>query len=217
MRILINSISDRKELSDITFKRLKEYCDKHNYDLCTYDYSLDTSRHIAWSKICVLQEKMKKHIDYDYYIWIDDDIYITNIDKSIEELIKPYPFNNILMSADVYPSYPLNSGIIICKNNNFVKSFFNYVWIFGKRMDREWKHPWEQDPITFLYLKNLDKIKIIPHKVIQSFHRDYDLPEHFRWSYGDFSVHVTGMSLEKRLIELDNIIKICNENEKKNI
>ncbi len=215
MKILITSISDRKEMYDITFTRFKEYCDKHNYDLSTYNEPLDTTRHIAWSKITVLQNKMRDEPNYDYYIWIDDDIYITDINKSIEELLKPYPFENILMSADVYPAYPLNSGFIVCKNNKFVEEFFKIVWTLGPQLKKEWEHGWEQDAITLLYRQNMDKIKIVPHTVIQSFYRDYGLPPQFKWKQGHFSAHVTGMPLDKRLKILAIIKNICEKNENK--
>ena len=86
----------------------------YNYEII--NYSLDTSRHISWSKL-LLMKKLIQETDYEYYVWIDDDIYISNLDITIESFIEKYSFENILISDDPCNGnvYSCNSGIFICK------------------------------------------------------------------------------------------------------
>ena len=47
---------------------------------------------------------------------------------------------------------------------------------------------------------------ILPHTVLQSFARDYDVPEELRWRPGHFSAHLTGMPLDRRLRMLEQVL-----------
>lgn len=207
MKILFLSLSDRKELYSYTFPKITEYCKLYNYDFIYANSIIDTSRHISWSKIPLLLEQMLINKDYDFYIWIDDDIYITNFSLNIIDIIKQYKFNSILFSQDVIQECPLNAGIMVCKNNLNTISILNKVYDLVDECDTRYKHNWEQDAIIRYYNKymgNPNDIITIPHRLIQSFYRTYDLPKELHWQPGDFSAHITGMDLSKRL----DIIKI---------
>jgi hypothetical protein len=207
MKILFLSLSDRKVLYSITFDRLKKYCEKYNYSFHYKASIIDSSRHISWSKIPFLLEQMDSYPDYDLYVWIDDDIYITNLDIDFYALIEPYSFNCLLFSQDVIPECPLNAGVLVCKNNEQTTKILNQVYDMVDEIGTRFKHNWEQDGFIKYYneYNKNNNIVTIPHRIIQSFYRNYSLPHSMRWQPNDFSAHITGMNLEDRLKILDKL------------
>lgn len=207
MKILFLSLSDREVLHTITFDRLRKYCIKYNYDFHHKTHIIDKSRHIAWSKILFLLEQMDHYPNYDFYIWMDDDIYITNFNTNIYNLIYPYSFNCLLLSEDVIPECPLNSGVLVCKNNIKTKEILNAIYNMVDETGTRFKHNWEQDALIKYYNNNKNNnIVIIPHKIIQSFHRNYSLPDNRKWQPNDFCAHITGMSIKDRLVMLKELM-----------
>jgi len=214
MKILFCSLSDRPILSKPMFDKLQEYCNRHKYKCVLENKSLDESRSPAWSKIRLLQREMKANPDYDMIVWIDDDILITRQDIKFDELIKPYPFENILVSQDVVWS-PINTGVLVCKNNQETYDYLEEIWELCEQYpEKKFTGLWEQDiMVTHARMTSLmnpnEKIPltVIPHNIIQSFYRDHDLPAEKRWKLGHFSAHFTGMSLDRRIQMRDEILK----------
>lgn len=211
INLLFCSLSDRPELSEVHFNHLQDYCNKHNYKCVLENKSLDQSRHQSWSKIILLKREMEKNKDIDYAIWIDDDILITDKDKKFEDFIDPN--ENVSVSQDALKDYPMNLGIMICKNNNETLNYLQYIWDIceTKYPQHKLQPNWEQCVITKDYIEtNLNNpnqnhiIKILPYKTIQSFYRHGNLD----WEKGDFSAHFTGMNLQDRIILRNKILKI---------
>ena len=213
MRILFCSLSDRPILSKPMFDKLQEYCNRHNYKCVLENKSLDESRAPAWSKIRLLQREMKANPYYDLIVWIDDDILITRQDIKFDELIKPYPFENILVSEDVVWS-PINTGVLVCKNNQETYDYLEEIWELCEQYpEKKFTGLCEQDimvthaRITSLMNPNQKlQLTVIPHNIIQSFYRDHDLPAEKRWKLGHFSAHFTGMNLDRRIQLRDEIL-----------
>jgi len=212
IKLLFCSLSDRPELSEVHYNHLREYCDKHDYKLVLENKSLDQSRAQSWSKIILLKREMINNPDFDYIIWIDDDILITNKNKKFEEFTINNANDNIIVSADAIKSYPINLGIMICKNNSETLKYLDYIWDLCETNYPEHKfNPnWEQDTITKDYLEtNLNNpnqnhiIKIIPYNTIQTFHRHNNLD----WKHDCFSAHFTGMNLQDRITLRNDILK----------
>ncbi len=208
--LLFCSLSDRPELSEIHFKHLQDYCDKHNYKCVLENQRLNGTRHQSWSKILLLKREMEnvRNKDIDYMIWIDDDILITDKDKKFQDFIDIN--ENIMVSEDAEKSYPMNLGIMICKNNKETLNYLQYIWKICETEypEHKFKPNWEQCVITKDYLKTNNKIiKILPYKTIQSFYRDHPY-NNMDWEKGDFSAHFSGMTLEKRIILRNKILKI---------
>jgi len=214
MRVILLSISDRPSLSKSTFFVLRQYCEKHGYDLDIRTTSLDTTRHIAWSKILLLVETLDKE-SYDYCVWIDDDILITDMHRRIESFITSFDFDrhpskDILLSMDVVDECPFNTGFLIVKNTTTSKHILSEAWNLCEKLDKHFEPNWEQDALIHFY-KHTDAspFLIVPHNIVQSFYRDYRLPPELKWSRGDFAAHITGMPLEKRLVALREIMMIA--------
>ena len=207
MKILFCSLSNRPEFSQPIYDKLKEYCSYHNYKCVLEDKVLDDSRAPAWSKILLLQREMKSNEDYDYIIWIDDDILITDKNKKFEEFIEKYSCGqDIFVSADAHPSYPMNTGIIVCKNNKETLKYLEHIWELCEKYP-QYKTGvclWEQDVMTIDYREATNKfVKIIPYGIIQTFQRTQNKD----WSPTDFSAHFTGMPIETRIKMRDEVIE----------
>ena len=210
MKILFLSLSDRETIYSITFNRIKQYCEKYNYSFHYRTSIIAKDRHISWSKIPFLLEQMTIYPDYDFYVWIDDDIYITNFDINFYNLIKCHDvFNCLLLSKDVIPDCPLNAGLLVCKNNKYTKQILQTVYDMVDQCNTRYRHNWEQDALIKYYNENLfDKpcdIVCVPHRILQSFYRNYSLPNNMKWQPNDFCAHITGMNIEDRLKLLTNL------------
>jgi len=208
--ILFCSLSDRPNLSQILFEHLQSYCDKHDYKCVLENKSLCTERAPAWSKIILLQREMKNNPEVDYVVWVDDDILITNKNKKFEDFIYSNKDANIIVSEDAIRSHPMNTGIIICKNDNESMKYLQHIWQLCEKYPNS-KHSglWEQDIMTRDYRENPNGnfIKILPYRTIQTFYRTSN-PD---WRPNDFSAHFTGMSMDKRIQMRNDVLKIINK------
>ena len=215
-KILFCSLSDRQmEFSLPMLNYLENYCDKHGYKCVIEDKSLDESRSQAWSKIKLLQREMTNNPDYDLVVWYDDDILITNPELKFEELIKDYDFKNILLSEEVHP--PFNAGVIVCKNNQETHDYLEHIWNLADKYPKyKTEANWEQEIFIRDYNNDNSKIKTIPHTIIQSFYREFDCPENFKWKPNHFSAHITGnhLSIKQRVILRNQLLEYMLKNEK---
>jgi len=210
MKFLFCSLSDRPNLSQILFEHLQSYCDKHDYKCVLENKSLCNERAPAWSKIILLQREMKNNPEVDYVVWVDDDILITNKNKKFEDFIYSNKDANIIVSEDAIRSYPMNTGIIICKNDNESMKYLQHIWqLCEKYPNSKYGGLWEQDIMTRDYNQNPNQkiIKILPYRTIQTFYRTSN-PD---WRPSDFSAHFTGMSMDKRIQMRNDILKIINK------
>jgi hypothetical protein len=201
MNVMFVSLSDRPELSEKIYEQLEKYCLYHNYDFVIEKSSLDTSRAASWSKILLLKRELKNNPNRDIVVWIDDDILITNHQLRFEDLIKPYDFENILLSEEIVP--PFNCGILVCKNNQETIDYLDGIWERGKKTKYIQEPNWEQQIMIDNYKPDDTILKTIPYRVIQSFYRCGNKD----WCLGDFSCHLTGMPLDKRIKYRDEILK----------
>jgi hypothetical protein len=74
------------------------------------------------------------HAVYDWYVWIDDDIYLTDLDTRLEELLAPYTFDDVLVSKDPSRWNPFNSGFLVMKNTSRVQRMLAKVWKIGSHV-----------------------------------------------------------------------------------
>ena len=204
MKILFCSLSDRPNFSDKIYENNYDYFNKYNYKFVIEKKSLCNDRHPAWSKLLLLQREMKANPDYDYVIWIDDDILIMNKEKPFEDFIIEFPFENILICRDcAIARWDFNSGLFVCKNNQTTIDMLNEV--YEKADPKYYYNPvWEQDALCDYYHKLMKNnpsqklIKIIPHRTMQSINQEY--------RYGDFSLHLAGLPLKKRIDMRDQVL-----------
>lgn len=196
----ICSISDRPELSSKTYPVLVAYAQKWGYGIHIETRSLDETRHIAWSKVLLLQRLLPL---YDICVWVDDDILITDPDKPLEYFITEnfrHGKTGFMISADVLPQTPMNTGIVFTRNIPLSLQILQCVWDMCDKIGKRQEPCWEQDAFNAIWLY-MDKswVDIVPYRMLQTLIRDWNLLPELFWQPGDFSAHVTGMGLERRL------------------
>tara|TARA_R100000734_G_C3305253_1_gene95779 strand:+ start:549 stop:1142 length:594 start_codon:yes stop_codon:yes gene_type:complete len=194
MKILFCSLSDRPEFSESIYECNRRYYDKYNFDFIYEKKVLTSERHPSWSKIILLQEYLKK--DYDYVIWIDDDIIIMNYDIDFRDIITKYNPESIMVDDNNnLGRWNINAGMIVCKNDEKTKEMLKEVWDNAKE-EHYFGGVWENDTMNELR----DNYTIIPHRTMQSFKYCY--------REDDFSIHLAGINpLEKRMKIRDEYLK----------
>jgi hypothetical protein len=196
----------------LTKQNLEKYCKLHRYDFYYFDQILNPEHTAIWQK----QDAVKKIMDkdqYDYVVWIDSDIVITDMSKPLDYFINIDDSKDIYLSRDVPMNYAhnlfvkfenvykivpeidkgllpyINSGIFIIKNNLIGKMFMHDVLngysSFNSYFATNRFH--EQSVMQHLYFsKYKDYTLVIPHTVMQSFYNYYQP--------GDFAIHFAGMN-----------------------
>jgi hypothetical protein len=196
----------------LTKQNLEKYCRLHRYDFYYFDEILNPEHTAIWQK----QDAVKKIMDknqHDYIVWVDSDIAITDMSKSLDYFINIDDSKDIYLSRDVPMNYIntsfvkfmnmykmepsvnkgllpyINSGIFIIKNNLIGKMFMHDVLngynSFNNYFATNRFH--EQSIIQHLYFsKYKDYTLVIPHTMMQSIYNYY--------KPGDFAIHFAGMN-----------------------
>lgn len=207
------TLSDRPALARATQGVLKAYCERQGYALTIKDASLDASRHIAWSKIRLLQDVMRS-CEADFYVWMDDDIVVTDPAKDILDFVEEFGFDSaagksVMVSGDTQAL--LNAGMLILKPSAL--GLLEAIWDMPnkrRKMKKFLTAPnWEQDCfIEYVRSCKPCQVMIVPYKRLQAFEREgyNDTPDQ-RWRPGDFCAHVSGMPLDSRLKCLQRVLE----------
>ena len=214
------SVGSGRKFAEASKQRLQQYADIHGYTLEYFNKNIDKNYGPMWQKVLAVKEVLNKNI-YDYVVWIDDDIYITNTSFKIEDFInltnKP-----IIMSRDRFINdvdLYINSGIYILKTNKISKQFIqdtidNYNLMKGYFKYRPLH---EQSVMTYLFLKEYyNDIEVLPFNTLQSFKQlgiskfyswlSSDKIEIRDWKEGDFIMHYAGVNKEKRNVLMPKMI-----------
>ncbi len=189
----------------------REYCERHGY---TYveggEEFWDRSRPIAWSKMRFYREFLERALKEKTFdlVWFSDaDVYITNMEKRIEDHVAPLlpADKDALFCVDAFDH--INSGNIFARPSQRLcdwltrvdgrKECENHIWWENAAMLLEWRdHPedlawfeiYEADPTRFnAYLSGL------PGKGL--------------WEPGCWLVHFAGVYDAKRIAGLCDLIK----------
>lgn len=208
-KICIVSLSDRPALSDYTFPLMKTYANKHDYSLVLHTKLL-CNRHPSWSKIPALQQELKK---YDYVVWMDDDIYLTDLEKPLSFFIDTYGFRKsnatIMVSSDVQgeKSTLMNCGVLFLKPTAI--PLLENVWIVGENNRLLINgFSWEQEAFNFCYkFTNPDAFMIVPQPNFQTCARLYIDPT-LCWKPGHFAAHLNVGDVNSKLETMKLLTKL---------
>lgn len=202
MKIGICSWSDREEVYSLTWPKLKDYCDSHNYRFTTGTEYFEDNVAGSWMKLKMLQQQT----DLDYLIWFDDDIIITDTGTTLDKYITEMGDHMLGIMADSGTTkqkarFIFNMGIMVVKCGDESRDVLSELWERG--IESKWrnKRHLEQDYITSRF-NACNKFKKCIYKYrygsIQTFIRPYGLPEEYQWKKGDFSAHITGFQFNNR-------------------
>jgi hypothetical protein len=171
----------------------KAYAEKHNYHYFEFhEERWNRERPVAWSKVPIWIEFAAMTDKYDY-IWISDaDVYITNMDKTLEEWVIPLlpAEKNLLMCWDSCGTP--NSGNMILRTGSWAVDFFGRVWNKTDCLYHIW---WEQMAMVQLFQDNPEdaaKLEMINDAYKFNAFLKGD-PGRRLWEKGDFLVHFAGV------------------------
>ena len=84
-------------------------------------------RDARWNRVRILSGMMA--LNYDYLVWIDADLAVTDWSLSLEDLISLHPKSDIIISAEHHAETGVaNTGSIIVKNSKWARSFLERWW-----------------------------------------------------------------------------------------
>jgi hypothetical protein len=198
--IAVVSTPGRESFFQFNYQALRGYAEKWNYDVYISKETVDASRHPNWSKIKMLQTLLDEG-KYDWYVWLDDDLIITNPQISIESLIQKYgkePVHFIIGAHKTVPvdMYDVNTGVFIVRQSEWSKEFLRQIWAMGTAEKYlVWEQSAVQDLMSSAEYARSPHINRVPGRTIQSIltllnkrdRRDYG-----QWQPGDFIAHMAG-------------------------
>lgn len=215
-KICIVSVSDRMELYSKTFSLFHSYAQRHSYTLQLYGDVLTKERHPSWSKIPALKKALEDP-SFDYIVWMDDDIVLTNPDIPLSHFLDTYNFRrspaSLLVSSDIpnEPSTVMNCGILFVKaKSQKTHAILDSAWSFGDANPVLKHHfSWEQEALNFLYrYGNRDDFQIIPLPNFQATTR-FQLDPSLVWKPGSFSAHLNNGPLPIKLQTYALLKRLC--------
>ena len=213
--VLINcfSYSDQKEIYDITFPIMKEYCIKHNFKFQPFYENLEKEHDSYWNKLHyslkMLQNSVRSDTSLKYFVWFDPTIILKNHDISLEAIIHESTFSEkdalFLMSRDP-ENHNVNSGVLIFKNQDkTLKIFQEFLQMRDNPSNYPQLEKYKNFPLTeqvmLAYFEEHQNMALtLPHKVLQSF---YGIKNFY--SKGDFCGNVLGISKDELLLKLKEL------------
>jgi hypothetical protein len=188
----------------------KAYAEKHGYAYFEFhEERWNRDRPVAWSKVPVWVEYAAMVDKYDY-IWVSDaDVYITNMEKKLEEWVIPLlPADKKLLMCWDSCGTP-NSGNMILRTGSWTVDFFERVW---NRTDCLYHIWWEQMAMVKLFEENpSDAANLEITRDAYKFNAFLKGLDGTRlWEKGDFLVHFAGVY---DLTLMNNLIDRINSGE----
>lgn len=207
-RIHLVSFSDREELHCYTWPTLRAYAEKHGYGISLFTQSTQNERHPSWNKIVTLLDVLKS-TEAEYVVWMDDDVLITNPEKSLLSFIDEFGFREseaIVMMCEDLPgeqSTLMNAGVGIFKRGGATEKMLETIWWLGSQMPLQLRgFSYEQEVFNWYYkFARRSDMKLIPHGTLQSIARPGGM-----WQPGDFAAHVTAGELSRRVEILKRLL-----------
>ncbi len=189
-------------LAEITLVKNKDvYCKKHNYPLLvkTSDWH---NIPLGYEKVYIIEYALEKFPNCEWIFFSECDTLITNMNIKLEDIIKDEK-KHFIITTDINN---INAGSFFIKNSTEGRNYLQAM------KDSIGKYPEEQAFIIDSYfgLGNFkDIISLYPQKTFNSY--DYYLygnaypsgldiqGNNGRWEYGDFIIHLPGISYEHRI------------------
>lgn len=202
---------------DTIFENRTKYADTNGYLCKIYNHRL-SDRPASWDKIRVCLEQMEQNTpeDVEYFMWIDADAVVANMDTKIEDIISKTP-DACFIVGEMFDG--LNCGTFIVKNCEESRLFFEEVWKQEQFIYNTW---WEQMAIIHLLQESYPiKWSKVHNRVINSrYYPDcenhpialckipdyYDNPESL-YKDGDFIIHMPGYTISDKYKILADFVK----------
>lgn len=118
LKVLIFCFDNRIKLSYLNLHNDQFNLYSSKWKNISYEFIDKCDKNIYWCKIFIMLEKLKSN-KYDYVMWSDTDVFIANINKSIQEIFASYN-SDIFISYDndyLFSTKFLNAGLFAVKNS----------------------------------------------------------------------------------------------------
>lgn len=132
---------ERLEMSQLVVANHKKYAEKHGYRYLEYPENLAKGDEPYWSKIAAVNrilngEEETLKCPPKWVVWLDDDAVIGDQMVQIDDVIAHYEAENpdvkVIITEDamshIFPHIPLNTGVMLIKNDDWSRTFFQKVW-----------------------------------------------------------------------------------------
>jgi hypothetical protein len=206
MKILILTAYDTEiqNFSALTDISKYEYCKKWGFDFITHKIKNRTGVHPSWQKLQIIIDYLKPNF-YDYIVWLDSDIIITNYTFDIrtlfdnkyaltfpEDWCSPEGYNP---KADMFSACSI---IVNCKNPLSLEIFSES----NKKTEFQNFGCWDQDALRITINENEQYNSVVhrvPRRILNAVDPEVGTIAPGRphasepWQYGDFLVHLTGL------------------------
>jgi len=179
---------DYKRTIQYCISSQEEHAKRHGYTRITDESVFVPERDATWSKIPLLQKYLPS---YDFVMWIDGDVLVTNQDRKIEEFIELMDPSCFLMIGRDFQG--LNAGVFIIRNCTRALDFLADAWN-RPELSRVLFH--EQTAMTDLLTtpKYKGGAQIVPHSFINIMNAyDHRMDPKVHWLPGDFCIHFAGI------------------------
>jgi hypothetical protein len=212
IKIISSSDKNFNELSEISNKSIADYSNKHNLKFETRLVPDSFKIHPSWYKLDFLLDEFsnEKNNDIDYFLWIDSDAVILNMNFDINSIIDKSKFLHISKGFDT-----MNAGVFILKKTEMSKNFIEKT----KLKTHYHEHPWLENMamIDLIFHENhgfLENINFVSQKILNAY--DYDLYPEFQQRQKDlgqyeqdsFIVHFPGMPKEQKIKNMKRVMGI---------
>jgi galactosyl transferase GMA12/MNN10 family len=192
--------ADFKKGLEKALESKRMYAAKHGY---TYieggEEFWDRERPIPWSKVPFLLDTFSK-LPEGALVWLSDaDVYITNMEKRVEDQMILPEGKDMLMSIDACGH--LNSGNLLLRNTAWTRDYWRRV---GEQTDLLYHIWWENAAMIKLLETVPDDLA---HTEITNKHKNFNaylrgVPGEPLWEPGDFLVHFAGVYSPKEMVDL---------------
>lgn len=209
---LVTSYPPRwRPLVAITNKLKGEYAQRWGYHFFTDEselvHELLDGRRVpirGFAKFNLI-EYFLRHGTYDWVIWLDADLLITNRSIRIEDLTGAVPTNKDIVLG--YDTNGHHSTVFFVRNTQRARDFIWACNNAGRSMFIE--HPWHEMEAMRYFLQT-PPYNTIAHylsakRLCPILHEEYrphipaDIGLEYKWEPGDWALHLSAMSLEKRV------------------
>jgi len=193
LSLAIGSSYEQSVRSSIENK--KAYCKKHGYDFIISTDSYDLDRYPAWSKIKLI-ERVLQTGKYKWIFWSDADALFMNMAFKLEELIDDdYDF------IGCKDCNGFNLGNFFLKNTAWSFDLLKEIYKDKYKYCRIWENGAfieivENDPSYLL------RMKVIPQRLMNSYHPPQVGKSTEAYQVGDFIIHFPGLTPEKYYLDL---------------
>jgi len=83
-----------------------------------------------WTKIAMLRERMAVSPDEEFFVWVDDDIVLTNhrVQDMFAHALHAHPSSSIIVTQDASKWHSVNTGVMIVRNDARARGLLAELW-----------------------------------------------------------------------------------------